>query len=188
MPTLTIRHVTTYRYRQPVAFGEHRMMLRPRDASDQRVLEASLEISPKPKSLRFVQDGYGNHLGIARFSDRSNELSFESTVCIEHSPPDVAGLEIEDYARTFPFDYNAGEMPDLARYIERHQHDPGNEVGRWARRFLPRAGLWILSSFSPALHRASITASATGGGKQRESRSRWRRSGSATAVAATSLC
>jgi Bacterial transglutaminase-like N-terminal region len=29
---LTIRHVTTYRYRQPVAFGEHRMMLRPRDS------------------------------------------------------------------------------------------------------------------------------------------------------------
>ena len=140
MPTLTIRHVTTYRYRQPVAFGEHRMMLRPRDASDQRVLEASLEISPKPKSLRFVQDGYGNHLGIARFSDRSKELSFESTVCIEHSPPDVAGLEIEDYARTFPFDYSAGEMPDLARYIERHQHDPGNEVGRWARQFLPQGG------------------------------------------------
>ncbi len=31
MPTLTIRHVTTYRYRRPVAFGEHRMMLRPRE-------------------------------------------------------------------------------------------------------------------------------------------------------------
>ena len=140
MPTLTIRHVTTYRYRQPVVFGEHRMMLRPRDASDQRVLEASLEISPKPKSLRFVQDGYGNHLGIARFSDRSKELSFESTVCIEHSPPDVAGLEIEDYARTFPFDYNAGEMRDLARYIERHQHDPGRLAAGLADSCL-RAGL-----------------------------------------------
>src|ERR1700726_238441 len=104
MPTLTIRHVTTYRYRQPVAFGEHRMMLRPRDASDQRVLEASLEITPKPKCLRFVQDAFGNHLGIARFSDCARELSFDSTVCIEHSPPDVAGLPIEDYARTFPFD------------------------------------------------------------------------------------
>ena len=55
MPPLTIRHVTTYRYRQPVAFGEHRMMLRPRDSHDQRVIEASLEISPEPRSLRFVQ-------------------------------------------------------------------------------------------------------------------------------------
>lgn len=54
MPLLTIRHVTTYRYRQPVAFGEHRMMLRPRDAHDQRVIEARLEISPEPSSLRFI--------------------------------------------------------------------------------------------------------------------------------------
>ena len=61
MPTLTIRHVTTYRYRRPVAFGEHRMMLRPRDSHDQRVIEASLEISPEPRSLRFVQDAFGNH-------------------------------------------------------------------------------------------------------------------------------
>jgi transglutaminase-like putative cysteine protease len=83
MPSLTIRHVTTYRYRQPVAFGEHRMMLRPRDSHDQRVIEVSLEISPEPSSLRFVQDAFGNHVGIARFSDRSKELRFESTVCLE---------------------------------------------------------------------------------------------------------
>src|SRR3974377_1170311 len=52
MPVLTIRHVTTYRYRQPVAFGEHRIMLRPRDSCDQRLLEANLAISPEPPSLR----------------------------------------------------------------------------------------------------------------------------------------
>jgi transglutaminase-like putative cysteine protease len=140
MQTLTIRHVTTYRYRQPVVFGEHRMMLRPRDSSDQRVLEASLEISPEPKSLRFVHDAFGNHLGIARFSGRSNVLSFESTVSLEHSPPDVADLDLEDDASTFPFEYSADEMPDLARCIERHHLDPGNEVSSWARRFLPPDG------------------------------------------------
>ena len=103
MPSLTIRHVTTYRYRQPVAFGEHRMMLRPRDSHDQRVIEASLEISPKPESLRFVQDAFGNHVGDrAVFAIAQKNCRFESTVCIEHSPPDVAGLEIEDDARTFP--------------------------------------------------------------------------------------
>src|ERR1019366_2490076 len=78
MPSLTIRHVTTYRYRQPVAFGEHRMMLRPRDSYDQRVIEARLEINPEPKSLRLVQDAFGNHVGIARFSGRSRELCFET--------------------------------------------------------------------------------------------------------------
>ena len=87
MPTLTIRHMTTYRYRQPVAFGEHRMMLRPRDSSDQRVLKASVEISPEPTCLRFVQDAFGNHLGIAEFSGRSKELSFESVACARTFAP-----------------------------------------------------------------------------------------------------
>ena len=140
MPTLTIRHVTAYRYRQPVAFGEHRMMLRPRDSHDQAVIEASLEINPQPKSLRFVQDAFGNHVAIAQFSGRSRQLWFESIVCLEHSPSDAGDLDLEDDARTFPFDYSADEMPDLAPCIERHQPDPENEVGRWAGRFLPSRG------------------------------------------------
>ncbi|WGJ13290.1 transglutaminase family protein [Methylocapsa sp. D3K7] len=141
MPSLTIRHVTTYRYRRPVAFGEHRMMLRPRDSHDQRVIEARLEITPEPKSLRLVQDAFGNHVGIAGFSGRSKELCFESTVRLEHSPLHAADLDLEDAARTFPVVYSADEMPDLAYCIERHQPDPGNEVGRWTQQFLPSSGL-----------------------------------------------
>ena len=109
MPFLTIRHVTTYRYRRPVAFGEHRMMLHPRDSHDQRVIEADLRISPEPRSLRFVQDAFGNHVGIARFSRRSKELSFESIVCLEHSPCERA-LDLEDVGRALPADYSVGEL------------------------------------------------------------------------------
>jgi transglutaminase-like putative cysteine protease len=151
MPSLTIRHVTTYRYRQPVAFGEHRMMLRPRDSHRQRVIEASLEISPKPRSLRFVQDAFGNHVGIARFSGRSQELCFESFVRLEHSPMDPADLDLEDAARTFPVDYRADEMPDLAHCIERHQPDPGSAYlgGRWytfdPRNNMPRIGRVLIA-------------------------------------------
>src|SRR5665213_1889919 len=39
MRILSVRHITTYRYKQPVGFGEHRMMLCPRDDHDQRLLE-----------------------------------------------------------------------------------------------------------------------------------------------------
>ena len=37
MPLLRIHHKTEYRYARPVAFGEHRIMLRPRDSHDLRV-------------------------------------------------------------------------------------------------------------------------------------------------------
>ena len=117
----------------------------------------SLEISPEPRSLRFVQDAFGNHVGIARFSGRSKELCFESTVRLEHSPLDAAELEIEDAATTFPVDYSADEMPDLANCIERHHPDPGNEVGRWAHQFLPPSGsigaFELLTQLSQAINR-----------------------------------
>ena len=79
MRTLTIKHVTTYRYRQPVAFGEHRMMLRPRDDEHQKVLESELEIRPEPSGLSWTRDVFGNHVTTARFENRASELRFEST-------------------------------------------------------------------------------------------------------------
>ena len=48
MPLLTIHHKTEYRYLRPVAFGEHRIMLRPRDGHDLRVLASRLDIAPEP--------------------------------------------------------------------------------------------------------------------------------------------
>ncbi len=140
MAALNIRHVTTYRYRQPVAFGEHRMMFRPRDSHDQRVIMATLTINPEPSSLRFVQDAFGNHVAIARFSGQSRQLYFESVVCLDHSPLDDADLGFDDTANTFPINYGADEIPDLAHFIERHQPDPGDVTGCWARQFLPSIG------------------------------------------------
>jgi transglutaminase-like putative cysteine protease len=140
MPSLTIRHVTTYHYRRPVAFGEHRLMLRPRDSHTQKVVEANLQISPKPTSLRFFQDAFGNHVGIARFSGRANDLCFDSTIRIEHESLDAADYDLEDVPRTFPIQYSADEALDLAHCIERRQSDRGNDVARWAHQFLAPSG------------------------------------------------
>jgi transglutaminase-like putative cysteine protease len=82
MPILSIKHVTTYRYRQPVALGEHRMMLLPRDDDDQKVLQSELEIRPKPRELAWARDKLGNHVAIAHFADRSDELCVVSTICL----------------------------------------------------------------------------------------------------------
>ncbi|MBV8106461.1 MAG: transglutaminase family protein, partial [Hyphomicrobiales bacterium] len=56
MTILSVRHVTTYSYAAPVRLGEHRMMLRPRDSNDQRLLKASLGIMPQPHRLRWIHD------------------------------------------------------------------------------------------------------------------------------------
>jgi hypothetical protein len=160
MSTLTIRHITSYRYLRPVAFGEHRMMLRPRDSHDQRVIEASLKIHPQPTSLLFVVDDFGNQIGIAQFSDCAQEFSVESVVCLKLSPPRVSVHDLEEHADRFPFDYSADESADLSLCLERVPadplSDPGDEVACWARKFLPPDGsigtFELLTQLSHAIH------------------------------------
>jgi transglutaminase-like putative cysteine protease len=134
MPILTVRHVTTYHYKQPVAFGEHRMMLRPRDDNDQKVLESELEITPEPTQLTWTQDIFGNHIAAARFADRASELRFESTICVDHAPAGFRAADIADFARTHPFAYAAEDRPGLARFLA--PLSPHPSVDRWAAGFL----------------------------------------------------
>ena len=82
MPRLTIHHKTVYRYAHPVAFGEHRIMLRPRDGHDLRVVSGSLRIEPEPMRLRWIHDVFGNSVAIATFDERAATLSFTSTATV----------------------------------------------------------------------------------------------------------
>ena len=91
MPLLTIHHKTEYRYTRPVAFGEHRIMLRPRDGHDLRVLSGNLEIAPQPMQLRWIHDVFGNSVAIATFDERAQTLSFTSTATIGIQGGTLAG-------------------------------------------------------------------------------------------------
>ena len=135
MPFLTVRHVTTYRYKQPVAFGEHRVMFRPRDSYDQRLLHASLVVAPEPVSLHWTHDVFGNCVACARFSGRSISLRFESLIELEHSPQHSLDFSIAGHAEFFPFTYDQEDMPDLLRSIERQYPDRNNELSGWAAGF-----------------------------------------------------
>ena len=140
MPLLAVRHVTTYRYKQPVAFGEHRMMLRPREGHDQRVLDQTLRITPEPAQLRWLHDVFGNSVAVARFAGRAQELRFDSTVLLDHAPGNALDFPMGEGADTYPFAYGTDEAPDLARSMERQYADPSREVDRWARQFLRQDG------------------------------------------------
>jgi transglutaminase-like putative cysteine protease len=136
MTILSVRHVTTYRYKQPVSFGEHRMMFRPRDSYDQKLLEAQFEITPKPSRLRWIHDAFGNCVAIASFGGQACELRFESRIRLHHSPERTPDFQIEEYAKTYPFSYGADELPDLLASIERRYPDPERQLERWVRKFL----------------------------------------------------
>jgi transglutaminase-like putative cysteine protease len=136
MTILSVRHVTTYRYKTPVWFGEHRMLFRPRDSYDQRLIEATLAITPRPADLHWIHDVFGNCVTIARFVDRAQELQFHSTMRLDHCPSLAPDFQIEDFAKTYPFAYDPEELPDLAACIQRQYPDPDGELDRWVRKFL----------------------------------------------------
>jgi transglutaminase-like putative cysteine protease len=136
MTILTVKHVTTYSYGAPVRLGEHRMMLRPRDSNDQRLLDATLDIEPRPQSVRWIHDVFDNCVAIANFTGNTRSLRVENNIALEHTPFEGPEVLLEDRARYYPFSYDGEEMPDLARSIERHYADPSGELDRWVQRFL----------------------------------------------------
>jgi transglutaminase-like putative cysteine protease len=138
MPIFTVRHITTYRYRKPVAFGEHRMMLRPRDDDDQKVLESELEITPAPIELSWAQDSAGNHIATARFAERSRELRFACTVRLDHAPAGFRAADIAEFVRMHPFAYAAEDRPGLAPFVAPVSTHP--DLARWAAGFLRQDG------------------------------------------------
>lgn len=131
-------------------------MVRPRESHDQRLIDATLTISPEPSDVRWLHDVFGNSVAIATFAKRAKDLVIDSTVRLDHSPAELQRVDIERYARHYPFTYSSEEMPDLLRSIERQHHDPLREIDTWARRFVTPGKtdtLAMLSEMTAAIKR-----------------------------------
>ncbi len=136
---LTVRHTTVYQYARPVYFGEHRLMFRPRDSHDIRLLDTSMKITPKAE-VHYYHDPFNNSITVARFTKPSSELRLVSAFRIEHYGKLVSAYDLEPFAQTYPFVYDSEEFPDLMRSIERRYPDPDRKIYRWARQFLDPSG------------------------------------------------
>lgn len=134
-----MRHTTLYRYRRPVRFGEHRLMFRPRDSHDMRLVETWLGVEPKP-AVRWQHDVFGNSIALLSFEAESDRLRLESGFVVEHYGLEEPECPIEPFAQHLPFSYAAEEIPDLGRTIERHYPDSKRRLDAWAKAFLPASG------------------------------------------------
>jgi transglutaminase-like putative cysteine protease len=156
MPLLKIHHKTEYRYTRPVAFGEHRAMLRPSDSHDQRVFFCELDIKPAPTRLRWIHDAFGNSVAIASFDQRMDTLTFTSNVIVQHKVSPAFTLTPDDPAYFYPFLYDSEEYPDLFQFVTPHCSDPNGELLAWARNFLgtetPTPTFAILSRMTHGIH------------------------------------
>jgi transglutaminase-like putative cysteine protease len=160
MKILTVQHATAYRYREAVRFGEHRLMIRPRDSHDLRLLRSQLALSP-PGVVRWLHDVFGNSVAIAEFAEAAAELKIVSTLTLERYALDRPVFPVAPEAATYPFVYSTNDRTDLGRLLEQHYPDPKGEVAAWAQQFAPQKGidtLGLLAAMNSAIKRDFVYA------------------------------
>jgi len=144
MSVVTIFHRTRYRYRERVQLGSHRLMLRPRESRDVRLVSSSLDITP-PASLSWANDVFGNAVVSASFSSPSDHLLIDSRATVELAATQWPVFDIAASAISYPFFYSADESVDLASLAMPQYPDPGGLVAAWAKGFVQRPGTDTLS-------------------------------------------
>src|SRR5262245_44388120 len=154
MKVLTVRHATIYRYAEPVTFGQHRLMLRPRDSHDLRLISAGLTLSP-PGTVRWMHDVFGNSVAVVDFAQPAAELSIVSTLELQRYALERVAFPVDPDAEQYPFVYSASDRADLGRLLDRYYPDPTGVVDEWAKRFAaekPVGTLAMLAAMNKAIH------------------------------------
>lgn len=131
MTRLSIRHETIYSYGQAISFGLQRLLLRPRDSHADRVVEASLELSP-PGETRWAYDAMDNCLCWYQPNGMANALSIVSSLVIDRFPAPLVPLQVEDPHTALPIVYSLADRMVLNPFIlPATEADP--EVMQWLR-------------------------------------------------------
>ena len=134
-----IVHTTIYRYREPVSFGEHRVMFRPRDSHDQRVLATDLQVSPNA-IVSMIQDPHSNSIALVQPLESATELKIVCSFTIEHAQSDAPAPPLSKSAEFLPFAYSPAERLDLEHYLRPHHDDPQGKLIAWTHQFLAGGG------------------------------------------------
>lgn len=134
-----IVHTTVYRYSAPVSFGEHRVIFRPRDSHDLRVLATDLSVSPEA-AVRMIQDPHSNSVALVQPLETSDTLSIVCSFSIEHAHTNNLELPLSPSAEQFPFSYAREDRYDLEHYLRPHHDDPDGRLTAWARQFIRHDG------------------------------------------------
>src|SRR5580765_5936021 len=105
---LKIRHKTTYRFHQPVSLLPHRLMLRPRESRDLRLISSVITATPDAV-LSWAHDVFGNAVATATFRTMASTLVISSFAELELSGEAWPLFDIAVSAMSYPFRYSDDE-------------------------------------------------------------------------------
>ncbi|TDU69314.1 transglutaminase-like putative cysteine protease [Prosthecobacter fusiformis] len=129
-----IEHRTVYRYAEPVNFGLHRLVLRPREGHDITVVKHELTVQPEAK-LFWLTDLFGNSIALAEIAEPADKLEIVNVVIIDRveGPEDEAPqLRSRASEVTMPVTYPQMELGVVSGYIAPVYEDDAAAVASWA--------------------------------------------------------
>jgi transglutaminase-like putative cysteine protease len=132
---ITIHHTTTYRYRVPVGLGPHRLMLRPRESRDLRLVSTTLTIVPTA-TVTWAHDVFGNAVAMANFQAMADHLVIDSVASVELNAVAWPVFDIAADAIFYPFRYSDDEWTDLGALAVPQYPDAANLLCSWANGFV----------------------------------------------------
>jgi transglutaminase-like putative cysteine protease len=89
-----VRQVTTYDYGSPVPYSRHVARQLPVDRPGQRVIAATLDITPRPAEISQTTDFFGNRTTLFALDEPHKTLvvALRAQVAVEPPEPELAGL------------------------------------------------------------------------------------------------
>ena len=135
MIPLTVRHRTTYRYHQLVSLGPHRLMLRPRESRDLRLISSAVTVAPAAQ-VTWAHDVFGNSVATAAFQGVTDSLVIDSVVELQLYGSAWPVFDIAASAIVYPFRYSDDEWTDLGALTIQQYPDPAGRLEKWARAFV----------------------------------------------------
>ena len=127
---LHVEHETIYRYHQPVTFGRHRLVIRPREGHDLRIERMALRIEPS-HHVSWVRDVFGNSIALVDFAEPSSTLTIVNDVVVERALPFPARAFHEPWRVAFPPEYDSQEADVVAVYRAPSFPECGPAVRTW---------------------------------------------------------
>lgn len=135
MPKLSIHHRTTYGYREAVSLAPHRMMLRPRESREVRLLSHDLSISPDA-TINWSHDVFGNAIATASFQSPTDNLIVASVAKVDLTAAEWPVFDIHASAICYPFLYSDRDWIDLGSLVAQQHGDVDHKLGAWVRGFV----------------------------------------------------
>jgi transglutaminase-like putative cysteine protease len=132
---IKIHHKTTYRFNKPVALGPHRLMLRPRENRDLRLISSQVTVTPE-SVVTWAHDVFGNAVATATFQTMTDSLVIDSVTELQLDAAAWPVFSIAASAIVYPFRYSDDEWIDLGALTRRQYPDPTERLRDWARAFV----------------------------------------------------